>query len=90
MCLFSFTADDKGGMGVAAEERTGGKGAETAGEARQRGETDSRRIESKKKYILHDSIRNIYAVYTKLSIRVVIQLSIPHLLNVYVKCVSTL
>lgn len=47
VAVLEFTANDKGGMGGPAEERTRGKGAEAAGEARQRGETDSRRIENK-------------------------------------------
>lgn len=42
-----FTADDKRGMGGPAEERTRGKRAEAAGEARQRGDTGLRRIEKK-------------------------------------------
>lgn len=48
MCLFVFPADDKGGMGGPAEERTRRERAEAAGETRQRGETWPRRIETKK------------------------------------------
>lgn len=44
-------ADDKGGMGRATEARTRRKRAEAAGEARQRGDMGSRRIETKKTYI---------------------------------------
>jgi len=43
-----FPADDKGGMGGPAEERTGGKRAKAAAQARQRGETSPRRIETKR------------------------------------------
>lgn len=43
-----FTADDKGGMGGSAEEGTRRKRAEATGEARQRGETGPRRIETKR------------------------------------------
>lgn len=46
MSSCSCTADDKGGMGGPAEERTRGEGAEASGEAGQRGETDSGRIET--------------------------------------------
>lgn len=47
-CFFVFTADDKGGMGGSAEKRTRTKRAEATGEARQRGETGPRRIETKR------------------------------------------
>lgn len=43
-----FTVDDKEGMGDAADEGTRRKRAETAGEARQRGETGPRRIKQER------------------------------------------
>ena len=55
-------------MGVPAEERKRGERAEAAGEAGQRGETDSRRIETKRKiYPLpsHDT------VYAKIKIKII-------------------
>lgn len=50
-CCFlvvSLPADDQGGMGGPAEDRTRGKRAEAEGEARQRGETGPRMIETKR------------------------------------------
>lgn len=46
--FFLFPAIDQGGMGDPAEEGTGGKRAEAAGKARQRGETGPRRIDTKR------------------------------------------
>lgn len=43
--LFSFTEKVKGRMGRAAEERARGRGAETTGEERKRGDFCHRRIE---------------------------------------------
>lgn len=40
-------------MGGSADERPGSKGAETAGETRQRGETGPGRIETKRKKDLY-------------------------------------
>lgn len=49
VCVFVlFPADDKGGMGGSAEERTRGEGAEAAGETRQRGEARPGTIETER------------------------------------------
>ncbi len=82
-----LTADDKGGMGSPAEERTGRKRAEAAGEARQRGETDPRRIETKR-----NISSSTYSLAFKLSIQnkkihVILSLNVALQVSVcFVKC----
>lgn len=58
------SADDKGGMGGPAEKRTRRKRTKTAGEARQRGETGSRKIKTKI-YILFYLMIRFYTMHPK-------------------------
>lgn len=61
-------------MGGSADERPGSKGAETAGETRQRGETGPGRIETKRKkdlYPVPSSAVKLYITVTFHSICVV-------------------